>query len=75
MDEITLGYALPSMIVLAFVNFAWAWVLTAVKPPQKSEDNCISGRTNPDWSTLDAGPEGIRRNIFDQIEPQTKWVG
>lgn len=70
-----LEYALPIMIGLVFVSFLWAWMLTAVKPPQKSMEDRISGAVNPDWRSLDAGPEGVRRNIFEKIEPQTKSVG
>lgn len=68
MYRIVLEYGLPVMIGLVFVSFLWAWILTAVKPPQKSEDERITGRVNPDWRYLDAGPEGVRRNIFEKIE-------
>jgi len=75
MVQIVFGYVLPIMIALTFVSFLWAWMLTAVKPPQKSEENCISGPVHPDLKYLDSGPEGVRKNIFDKIEPQTKSVG
>jgi hypothetical protein len=68
MYRIVLEYGLPVMIGLVFVSFLWSWILTAVKPPQKSEDERITGRVNPDWRYLDAGPEGVRRNIFEKIE-------
>ncbi|TAJ97855.1 MAG: hypothetical protein EPO39_19025 [Candidatus Manganitrophaceae bacterium] len=74
MVEFVLKYGIPVMIVLAFVGFLWAWMLTAVKPPQKSEESRLSGAVNPDWRTLDAGPEGVRRNIFEKIKPQTKSI-
>lgn len=75
MYGIVLEYGLPVMIALVFFSFLWAWVLTSVKSPQKSENEWISGRVNPDWRTLDAGPEGVRRNIFVEVKPQTKTVG
>lgn len=66
MVEGFLEYGIPMMIGLVFVNFVWAWVLTAVKPPEIPEDEHISGRVNPDWRTLDAGPEGVRKNIIER---------
>ncbi|MDC4223893.1 MAG: hypothetical protein MPW15_06600 [Candidatus Manganitrophus sp.] len=75
MYGIVLEYGLPVMIALVFVGFLWAWVLTAVKPPQNLEDERITGTVNPDWKYLDAGPEGVRRNIFEKIERQRKAVG
>ncbi len=75
MYVIVLEYGLPVMIGLVFVGFLWAWIFTAVKPPQKLEDERISGLVNPDWKYLDAGPEGVRRNIFKKIERQRKAVG
>lgn len=68
-------YGIPLMIGVVFVNFVWAWALSAVKSPEYLEEERISGRVNPDWRDLDAGPEGVRRNIFEKIEPQRKAVG
>jgi len=75
MYGIVLEYGFPVMIGLVFVGFLWAWILTAVKPPQKMEDEQITGAVNPEWKYLDAGPEGVRRNIFEKIERPRKAVG
>jgi hypothetical protein len=75
MYEGFLEYGIPMMIGLVFVNFVGAWVLSAVEPPERFEREQISGWVNPDWRDLDAGPEGVRRNIFEKIEPHTKSVG
>ncbi len=72
MYEETLRYLFPIMIALVLVNFAWAWILTAVKPPAISTDKRISGRVNPDLRYFDAGPEGVRKSIAEKMKPTTK---
>ncbi|MBI3802245.1 MAG: hypothetical protein HY282_00595 [Nitrospirae bacterium] len=74
MNEQFLHYAFPIMIVLAFVNFLWAWMLTAVAPPRPAEEHRISGQANPEWRALDAGPEGIRINLIEKVNQQTEAV-
>ncbi|TAK10195.1 MAG: hypothetical protein EPO39_00615 [Candidatus Manganitrophaceae bacterium] len=67
-------FGLPTLIALAFVNFVWAWMLTAVKPPERSEDEPIP--VHPDWKYLEeAGPEGVRSNVTEEMKPQTQVVG
>lgn len=68
------AYGIPMMIGLVFVNFVWAWVLTAVKPPEIPEGERISGKVNPDWRDLDGGPEGVRKNMIEKIKPRTNVV-
>lgn len=75
MIELFFEDAIPFMIALVFAGFFWAWVLSAVKAPGRAEDHRISGRVNPDWRYLDAGPEGIRKGLFEKVKPQTKSVG
>lgn len=64
MYKIFLDYSLPILIVVAFVNFIWAWIPTAVKPPDGSADL--------EWGHLDAGPEGVRRTVAAEMKPQIK---
>lgn len=69
-------YGLPTLIALAFVNFVWAWMLTAVKPPERLEDEPLPGEIHPDWRYLeDAGVEGTRKRVAEEITPQTNVVG
>lgn len=69
-----LRYGIPIMIAMVFVSFLWAWILTAVKPPEGSEGKPVPDETGPDWKYLDAGPEGIRKNVIPEIRRQTKNV-
>lgn len=59
-----LSYSFPILIIVALVNFIWAWIPTAVKPPE-------GGEVDPEWKYLDAGPEGVRRSVAAEIKPQT----
>jgi hypothetical protein len=69
-----LRYAIPAMIALAFFNFIWAWILTAVKSPESAEEKPVPAMVHPQWKSLDAGPEGIRTSIMQGIQPKTKTV-
>ena len=62
MFEEILRYLFPISIVLVLVNFVWAWALTAVKPP-----DAPAARSETDWRYLDAGPEGVRKTIGQEI--------
>jgi hypothetical protein len=65
-------YAIPIMIAMAFVSFLWAWLLTAVKPPESLKETEAAGKTNLHWKHLDAVPEGIIQQITQKIQPRTK---
>jgi hypothetical protein len=67
-------YAIPTMIAVAFVNFVWAWILTAVKPPCGPEKETIPDPIHPDWKHLDAGPEGVRKTIVQKMKPKIKMA-
>ena len=72
MYEALLKYAIPTMILIALVNFIWAWILSAVKPPAGSEEKTLPVPVNQEWTSLDAGPEGIRTMIPQRIKPKIK---
>ena len=72
MYEELFKYAIPVLIAVAFVNFAWAWILTAAKPPANSEENTRPDKINQDWKYLDTGPEGVKMTIPQKIKPKTK---
>jgi len=74
MDEIFLRYGIPLFIALAFASFMWAWILTAVKPPEGLKDKPFPDPADPSWKYLDAGPEGVRRNVTQEIQRHTKRV-
>lgn len=74
MYEGFLRYAIPISIAMAFVSFLWAWILTAVKPPESSEENPVQGKVDPRWRLLDAGPEGVIKNVTQEIQQKTKAV-
>jgi hypothetical protein len=69
-----LEYAIPIMIAMVFVNFFWAWILTAAKPPKSPTGNQIPDTTEGGWRYFDAGPEGVRKNLGHEIQRQTKSV-
>lgn len=76
MNQGFLEYGLPTLIALVFVNFVWAWIVAAAKPPGGSEDEPLSGEGHPDWKYLeDAGPEGVRKSFSEEIQPKTKVPG
>lgn len=58
-----LNYSFPILIIVALLNFIWAWIPTAVRPPEESV-------ANPAWRYLE-GPEGVRRSVASEIKPQT----
>lgn len=64
MYKIFLDYSLPILIIVAVVNFIWAWIPTAVKPPEGSADLGLR--------YLDAGPEGVRKAVAVEIQKQIK---
>ncbi len=73
MDERILLDAIPMMIVLTLINFVWAWVLTAVTPPEERQEQLLSRPAPTDWRLLrDAGPEGVRKRVVDAMTSQTK---
>jgi len=67
-------YLIPIMIGLVFVSFAWALFLTAVKPPENSAEKQTARKESLDWKSLDAGPEGVVKNITQKIRPRTKTL-
>ncbi|MBI3802378.1 MAG: hypothetical protein HY282_01270 [Nitrospirae bacterium] len=73
MYEEILTYVFPIMIAMILLSFGCAWVLTAVKSPESS-----GGKQHPaaesDWRFLDAGPEGVRKSVTQEIQTQTKMV-
>lgn len=76
MSQGFLEYGLPTLIALVFVNFVWAWMLTAVKPPEGSGEKRIPEEGNPDWKYLEEGaPGGARKNLAEEIKPQTRVAG
>lgn len=75
MSQGFLEVGLPTLIALVFVNFVWAWVVTATKPPEGTEEERVWNEGDLDRIDLgDAGPEGIRKGISEEIQPKTKVV-
>ncbi|MBI3802748.1 MAG: hypothetical protein HY282_03205 [Nitrospirae bacterium] len=75
MYEGFLEYGLPILIVLTFVNFIWAWVLTAVKAPERSEEKRRAGEAGADRPYLEEGRSGgTRKSIAEKVYPKTKTV-
>lgn len=74
MYEGLLEYAIPAMIAMTFVSFIWAWIRTAVKPPESREEKPAPVMVLPQWKSFDAGPEGIRKSIMQGIRPRTKII-
>ena len=72
MSEELLRTLFPILIALIFVNFIWAFIVTAVKGPEPAGERPVSGRINQEWKDLDAGPEGNRKTIAEEIRPKTK---
>lgn len=73
MNEEMFDLAIPILIVVVFVNFVWAWILTAVTPPQ-GPDPALRGTGDPDWRAFDAGPPGVRKPLMGKIKPKIKAV-
>lgn len=69
MYEGLLKYAIPMLIVLTMINFIWALILTAIKPPGVLDDKRMPGHVDPDWKYLDAGPIGIRKSVGQEVHP------
>lgn len=67
-----LNYSFPILIIVALVNFIWAWIPTAVKPPEGSQEKRVLGAVIPEWRSLDGGSEGVRRSVAAEIKPQIK---
>ncbi len=72
MYETLLKYAIPTMVLIALVNFIWAWILSAVKSPAEPEENPFPAPVNQEWKSLDAGAEGIKIMIPQKIRPKIK---
>jgi hypothetical protein len=73
MNQGFLEVGLPTLIALVFVNFVWAWVVTAAKPPERSGNERIPDKADPDWKYLEeGGPDGVRKNVAEEIKPETK---
>jgi len=64
-------YAIPIMIGMVFVSFLWAWLLTAVKPPESPQEK-PAGAANLEWKYLDAAPEGFIQPLVQKVQPRTK---
>lgn len=73
MDEGLLHDAIPVLIAAAYIHFVCASILTAVKPPQGSGEK-REPAIYPRWRYLDAGPEGIRKNLNLEFRPRSKPV-
>lgn len=75
MSQGFLEVGLPTLIALVFVNFVWAWVVTAATPPGRPEEKRVWDEGDLDRIELgDAGPEGVRKGINEEIQPKTKVV-
>lgn len=74
MYEAFLRMGFPIMIAMALLSFACAWVLAAVKPPDDSGRKGVPDRLDPGWKYLDAGPEGVRKNVSEEVRTETKAV-
>lgn len=76
MSQGFLEVGLPTLIALVFVNFVWAWVVSAATPPGRPEGERVSSEGDLDRMELgDAGPEGVRKGISEAIQPKTPVVG
>ena len=69
-----LEYAIPFMIAMVFLGFILAWILSAPKPPESAVSKVVPGALYPRWNDLDSGPEGIRKNLAQEITRQAKSV-
>lgn len=65
-------YVIPIMIGMVFVSFFWAFLLTAVKPPESPEEKQPAGKPTLEWKYLDAGPEGVLQPVTQEVRPRTK---
>jgi hypothetical protein len=72
MYEGLLKYAIPTLIVISFVNFIWAWILTAVKSPTRVVEENLPGGIGQDWKYMDTGPEGVKLTIPQKVKPKIK---
>jgi hypothetical protein len=68
MYEDFLKYTIPISIAIVYVNFIWAWIVSAVKPPSSLEDRTLSAQINQNWKYMDTGPEGIKTTIPQKIK-------
>jgi|GEM_PF-2363873 len=75
MSEELWRYGFPILMGMVFASFTWAWILSAVKPPEVSEEKRNAGKVNLHWTYLDSGPEGTPIQNTREIQPQAKPVG
>jgi hypothetical protein len=68
MNEEFVSIAIPTLIAWVFVNFVWAWILTAVNASEVPKN---PAGIDPDWKQLERRPPIEGEELVTPVRPQT----